>query len=49
MDEIKQELKQDSIAIKANAVTKLIYVNFLKKKSIVKSNKLLVLASNAWL
>jgi hypothetical protein len=26
MDEIKQELKQDSIAIKANAVNKLIYV-----------------------
>jgi hypothetical protein len=26
MDEIKQELKQDNIAIKANAVNKLIYV-----------------------
>ena len=26
MDEIKQELKQDNIAVKANAVNKLIYV-----------------------
>ena len=35
MDEIKQELKQDRIAIKANAVTKLIYVNFLKKNPLL--------------
>ncbi len=27
MDEIKQELKQDNIAVKANAVNKLTYVS----------------------
>lgn len=26
MDEIKQELKQDNITVKANAISKLIYV-----------------------
>ena len=28
IDEIKQELKQDNIAVKANAVSKLSYVSF---------------------
>ena len=32
IDEIKQELKQDNIAVKTNAILKLCYVKELKKK-----------------
>lgn len=34
MEEIKQELRQDNINVKCNAVAKLTYVSILKEKNI---------------
>jgi len=46
LDEIKQELKQDNLAVKANAVNKLTYVS-IQRCSVLLSGLAAALATNS--